>query len=73
MSKADTPAGSGPEDADEKKNNKEEKMDVDEELPDGTDMASVVKRRRVVAARDAKVCLIGDDSMKEDRLSRSEK
>ena len=60
MSKADTPAGSGPEDADDKKN-KEEKMDVDEELPEGTDMASVVKRRRVVAARDAKVCLIGDE------------
>ena len=53
-SKADTPAGSGPEDADEKKN-KDEKMDVDGEIPEGTDMASVIKRRRAVAARDAKV------------------
>ena len=50
LPKTDTPAGS---DADEKK--KEENMDVDDVLPDGTDMASVIKRRRAMAARDAKV------------------
>ena len=58
VSKADTPAGSGAEDAEDKKP-KEEKMEVDEELPEGTDMASVIKRRRAVAARDAKVGLLG--------------
>ena len=58
VSKTDTPAGSGAEDAEDKKP-KEEKMDVDEELPEGTDMASVIKRRRAVAARDAKVGILG--------------